>query len=62
MKKWEYKIINLRSENYRIDPNYEKQLNALGEEGWEIVAITSINFKSGASDHIGVILKRERVV
>jgi len=60
MKKWEYKIINLRSENYRIDPNYEAELNKQGDEGWEIVAIAAINFKSGATDHIGVIFKREK--
>ncbi len=60
MKKWEYKIINLRSENYRIDPNYEAELNKQGEEGWEMVAIAAINFKSGATDHIGVIFKREK--
>ncbi len=60
MKKWEYKIINLRSENYRIDPNYEAELNKHGEEGWEMAGIAAINFKSGATDHIGVIFKREK--
>ena len=31
---WEYRILNIRSENYRLDPAHEAQLNQLGEEGW----------------------------
>jgi hypothetical protein len=56
--RWEYRIINIRSENYRLDPNYTSQLNELGEEGWELVSITAINFKTGATDHIGMVFKR----
>ena len=37
--RWEYKIINIRSENYRIDPAKESELNLLGDEGWELVAM-----------------------
>ena len=58
--RWEYKIINIRSENYRLDPNYGSQLNELGDDGWELVAITAINFKTGATDHIGMVFKRRR--
>jgi hypothetical protein len=58
MQKWEYKIINIRSENYRLDPNSATQLNALGEEGWELVSITSVNFKTGATDNIAMVFKR----
>jgi hypothetical protein len=57
---WEYRIINIRSENYRLDPNYEHRLNDLGDDGWELVAITAINFKTGATDHIGMVFKREK--
>jgi hypothetical protein len=56
--RWEYRIINIRSENYRLDPAYEDELNELGEEGWELVSITAINFKTGATDHIGMVFKR----
>ena len=56
--KWEYKIINIRSENYRLDPNAAPQLNTLGEEGWELVSITSVNFKTGATDNIAMVFKR----
>ena len=59
---WEYKILNIRSENYRLDPTYEPQLNTLGEDGWELVSITAINFKTGATDHIGMVFKRQKDV
>jgi len=58
MTRWEYKIINIRSENYRLDPESAPQLTALGERGWELVGITSVNFKSGASDNIAMVFKR----
>lgn len=58
MTSWEYKIINIRSENYRLDPNAAEQLNRLGVEGWELVSITSVNFKSGATDNIAMVFKR----
>jgi hypothetical protein len=60
MPRWEYKIINVRSENYRLDPNSARDLNALGEEGWELVSITSVNFKTGATDNIALVFKRPR--
>jgi selenocysteine lyase/cysteine desulfurase len=58
MTQWEYKIINIRSENYRLDPNAVTQLNALGAEGWELVSVTSVNFKTGATDNIAMVFKR----
>lgn len=60
MLQWEYKIINVRSEGYRLDPNAAVTLNELGEEGWELVGITSVNFKSGATDNIAFVFKRPR--
>ncbi len=60
MKRWEYKIINVRSENYSMDPRRAEELNRLGDEGWELVSISSINFKTGATDHIGMVFKREK--
>ena len=58
--RWEYRIINIRSENYRLDPTYDVELNRLGDDGWELVAITAINFKTGATDHIGMVFKRPK--
>lgn len=60
MIKWEYHIINIRSENYRLDPNAVRELNTLGEDGWELVSITSVNFKSGATDNIAMVFKRPK--
>jgi hypothetical protein len=57
---WEYKVINVRSENYRLDPGSAEQLNELGAAGWELVSITSVNFKSGATDNIAMVFKRQR--
>jgi len=61
MARWEYRIINIRSENYRIDPAKESDLNELGDQGWELVAITAINYKTAATDHIGMVFKRRKV-
>jgi hypothetical protein len=58
MTKWEYKIINIRSENYRLDPNAAVEMTRLGDEGWELVSITSVNFKTGATDNIAMVFKR----
>lgn len=59
---WEYRVLNLRSERYQIDPTYESQLNRMGEDGWELVSITAINHKSGGTDYIGMIFKRPSAV
>lgn len=58
MTRWEYKIINIRSENYRLDPNATAKMDPLGEEGWELVGLTSVNFKTGATDNIAMVFKR----
>jgi len=58
--RWEYRIINIRSEHYRIDPAKESELNALGDAGWELVSITAINHKTAATDHIGMVFKRPK--
>ncbi len=58
MTRWEYKIINLRSENYRLDPAFTPELNTLGVRGWELVGLTSVNFKSGATDNLAMVFKR----
>ena len=41
-----------------LDPAFTPQLDALGEEGWELVGLTSVNFKSGATDNLALIFKR----
>ncbi len=58
MRLWEYKIINLRSENYRLDPAFTPELDTLGQIGWELVGLTSVNFRNGASDNLAMVFKR----
>lgn len=58
MTKWEYTVINIRSENYRLDPKCDTELNRLGADGWELVGLTAVNFKSGATDNIAMVFKR----
>lgn len=58
MIQWEYHIINIRSENYRLDPNATEEMNRLGVDGWELVSTTSVNFKNGASDNLAMVFKR----
>ena len=31
-----------------------------GPDGWELVAITAINYKTAATDHIGMVFKRRK--
>ncbi|MEM1246378.1 MAG: DUF4177 domain-containing protein [Acidobacteriota bacterium] len=58
MKTFEYNVINIRSENYRLDPACKTELDKLGRQGWELVSITSVNFKTGATDNIAMVFKR----
>jgi hypothetical protein len=54
---WEYRILNIPSENYQLDPKYEPQVDSLGADGREPVGITAINLKTGATGHIGMVFK-----
>ncbi|KKW11657.1 MAG: hypothetical protein UY50_C0009G0043 [Parcubacteria group bacterium GW2011_GWA2_49_9] len=52
MEKWEYKIIepNVRGWlNRKIDSSAEPSLNELGNQGWELVAITPLAGTSASS-------------
>ncbi len=58
MKKWEYKIINLKTKgvsNLVLSKDDEEKLNKLGEEGWELTTATpTVNGRN-----ICCILKRQ---
>ncbi|WP_141228357.1 DUF4177 domain-containing protein [Anaeromicrobium sediminis] len=47
MKKWEYKIINLKTKgvtNLVLSKDDEDKLNVLGEDGWQLVsAVPTVN-------------------
>lgn len=58
MKKWEYKILNLRAKgvtNLVLSKEDEQELNKLGDEGWELVSTApTVNGRT-----ICCIMKRE---
>jgi hypothetical protein len=59
MKKFEYKIVNLRTKgmvNIILTPEHEKRLNELGNDGWELIS-TSMT-KDGRT--VMCILKKEK--
>ena len=64
MKKWEYKIIDSKDVSRegifkgRSREKLEEYLNNLGEEGWEIVKIDSLEL-DGRTSFVGVA-KREK--
>ncbi len=61
MKKFEYKVENLRPHGMTsmvLTKQHEKKLNSLGEEGWELVGINS----SKGGRNILAIFKREKQV
>ena len=45
-------FLQLEDSSGRIQVFIKKDV--LGEEGWELVSITSVNFKSGATDNIAI--------
>jgi hypothetical protein len=58
----EYSILDIRSENYPLDPDNEREPNRLGDDGRLLAGITEINLKTGAPDHIGMVFKRPREI
>ena len=67
MGKWEYKIIIPEIKGWidkKINPDeLEKTLNTLGENGWELVSVSSLTGQSGwGSETKGIyfIFKRKK--
>ena len=46
MAKWEYRVIEFEDEEVNADRSvaYEEVLNALGDEGWELVTVTETEY------------------
>ena len=73
MKKWEYLVIGLKGSGYTGAYNYspsipidpienqeaQDQLNELGEQGWELVGLSSMTTDRG-THHIKAYMKRPR--
>ena len=62
--KWEYRTIKVDTKGFvggKIDEgNMDQMLNALGDEGWELVAALDTNAEGGVSRHVVGILKRPK--
>ena len=43
MKKWEYHLIMHNFKYGEIDKNHVRELNLLGQAGWDLVSVTRIN-------------------
>ena len=69
MGKWEYFVLVLKTkinvnryerEKNPIIQNVQKELNALGEEGWELVGVQNIRVETGMLFTVAY-LKREKL-
>ena len=54
MTKWEYATVPL------LVHATKQILDTWGDDGWELVSITSVNFKTGATDNIAMVFKRPK--
>ena len=65
MEKFEYKVMTFDTKGFwggSVEVNQlEKQLNQLGNDGWEMVSCTSTNQSYGASKSIVCIFKRKKI-
>ena len=61
---WEYKTLQMTAAGFlggKIDlQELERQLNALGREGWELVNAFDTNMGSGQTRDVIAIFKRSR--
>ena len=69
MGKWEYVVLVLKTkinvnryerEKNPIIQNVQKELNALGEEGWDLVGVQNIRIETGMLFTVAY-LKREKL-
>ena len=60
MKKFEYKVVQIKRGAFTSNDKYEKQfvaeLNALGAEGWELIEITG---NASLEGYVLQVFKRE---
>ena len=69
MVKWEYIVLALKTivhvsrherEKNPVIQNVQKELNSLGEEGWELVGVQNIRLETGMLFTVAY-LKREKL-
>jgi len=54
-KKFEYKYITLRCNGLGVTSTQERELNALGAQGWEVITV----IRNPNDDYAKIYLKRE---
>ncbi len=63
MDKWEYQTVQFETKGVMggiVDLNaFQDELNALGSEGWELVACFDTNMSYGQSRYVIAVLKRK---
>lgn len=63
MKRFEYKVFMTDAKGVwggKVDvEEYERMLNALGNEGWEMIESTASNQSYGSTRYILTVFKRE---
>ncbi|WP_058304126.1 DUF4177 domain-containing protein [Gorillibacterium timonense] len=64
MERWEYKTIQVKTSGFwggKLDDNeFELHLNALGNEGWELVSVFDTNQAQGATMMVVAVFKRRK--
>jgi hypothetical protein len=64
MQKWEYKVIKVSTEYGFFsgtdfdEESFQKELNQLGNQGWELICLEDINKLKGGSKFILATFKR----
>jgi hypothetical protein len=59
---WEYKTVFLATKGFlggKLDPaTFERELNVLGRDGWELVSVFDTNQYEGATRDVVAVFKR----
>jgi len=62
--RWEYRTVKINTGGFvggKVDEAVlDRMMNALGDEGWELVAALDTNAEGGVSRHVLAIFKRQK--
>jgi hypothetical protein len=59
MQKWEYRVVLAKSGMLKTGTNLTEQLNELGNEGWELIAVLNAGHSLGTNVNY-FLLKRPK--
>lgn len=64
MEKWEYHTVKFHTGGFfggKLDEvEFQKMLNNMGEEGWELISCFDTNLSQGASREVITVFKRRK--